>query len=183
MNLVRWLLPSVVAGTLMIFQVAVTPTPASGTGACELAPLELPLFPETSLPLPATPSSFTTPTADQITNEVMQGVLDQYVACINTGDPKLVWAIFSPRWFLSTFADPAQHYLPAFEQMLDNQEYDTANPIELVAIENIVPLAGGQVEITASFHSGDETWTDTLTLVLVDDQWLIDDVRLDTSAE
>jgi hypothetical protein len=158
-------------------------TPTSAEAACGLVPLELPLFDGTPVADIATPGAGVTPTAAQLAPDAMQEVLDQYVACINTGNPTLVWAMFSPRWFSITFADPREHYLPAFEQMLTFPELAVDHPLELVQIGEITGLPDGRVDVTASFRSDDQEWTDTLTLVLVDGRWLIDDVRLDTAAD
>ncbi len=142
---------------------------------CELEPLELPLFGGTPVAVFATPSPDASPMAVELSEAEAEDVLQQYVACTNTGDPTLVWAMFTPRWFSQTFADPEEHYLPAFEQMLDSEGQPTGLPLELVEIMSIEPR-GGSVDVTATFRSGDQEWTDTLTLVQVDGQWLIDDV-------
>lgn len=146
---------------------------------CELVPLELPLFGGTPVSVFATPSPVASPGAAAAISEAeVREVLEQYVACTNTGDPTLVWAMFTPRWFSKTFADPEEHYLPAFEQMLDQEGQPTGVPLELVEIVEVEP-GDGTVRVTATFRSGDQQWTDTLTLALVDGQWLIDDVELD----
>lgn len=148
---------------------------AQNAPACELTPLELPLFGGTPVADFATPSPAASPAADLSESEA-EAVLQQYVACTNTGDPTLVWGMFTPRWFSQAFADPEQHYLPAFEQMLDNEGQPTGVPLELVEIVEI-KAHGASVDVTATFRSGDQAWTDTLTLVQVDGQWLIDDVE------
>lgn len=150
---------------------------AQDTVSCELVPLELPLFGGTPVAVFATPSPVASPVADALLEDEVGEVLEQYVACTNTGDPTLIWAMFTPRWFSQTFADPEEHYLPAFEQMLDAEGQPTGVPLELVGIEEITPGEGG-IDVTATFRSGEQEWTDTLTLVNVDGQWLIDDVEL-----
>lgn len=142
---------------------------------CELVPLELPLFGGTPVSAFATPSA--SPVAETLLEDEVVEVLEQYVACTNTGDPTLVWAMFTPRWFSQTFADPEEHYLPAFEQMLDQDGQPTGLPLELVEVVEFVP-GDGTAEVTATFRSGEQEWTDTLTLAYVDGQWLIDDVEL-----
>lgn len=182
---VAWMLPVLTALTLLVAQAASAQDPATDAAACELVPLELPLFDGTPVASFSTPAVVATPAADQVTDEAIQHVLAQYVACTNTGDPTLIWAMFSPRWFAATFSDPQEHYLPAFEQMLTlpGSDQEGVAPLEVVEIVEIVQLPDGKVDVTATFRSGDQEWTDTLTLVLVDDQWLIDDVHLDIPAE
>lgn len=150
---------------------------AQDTVECDLVPLELPLFGGTPVAAFATPSPSASPVAEPMLEDEVEGVLEQYVACTNTGDPTLVWAMFTPRWFSQTFADPEEHYLPAFEQMLDQDGQPTGVPLELVEIVEIAPVDGG-MDVTATFRSGEQQWTDTLTLVPIDGQWLIDDVEL-----
>lgn len=150
---------------------------------CEMAPLELPLFGGTPIAELATPGPDAATAGTGLDEAEAEAILQQYVACTNTGDPTLVWAMFSPRWFSTTFADPEEHYLPAFEWNLDNPVQTAEHPLELVGVEGIEVLDDGRVDVTASFRSGDEAWTDTLTLVEIDGQWLIDDVRLDTGTD
>lgn len=151
-------------------------TPSSnGEATCELAPLELPLFGGTPVSAFATPSA--TPTSTQPLNEATAtDLIQQFVACVNTGDPTLVWAMFTPRWFAATFADPQTHYLPAFEQMLDQPGTRPAVPLELVEIVSVEQQDDGRYAVRATFRSGDQAWDDTLLLDNVNGQWLIDDV-------
>lgn len=153
---------------------------AQNAGAgCDLAPLELPLFGGTPVAVFATPPADSSPTSvGGVDQAEVQAALEQYVACMNTGDPTLVWAIFTPRWFAQTFADPEEHYLPAFEQMLDDQVSPPENPIELMSVEDITQRDDGRVDVVATFESAGQQWTDMLTLAQVDGRWLIDDVRL-----
>lgn len=155
----------------------------AGTGAaqdqvsCELVPLELPLFGGTPVAVFSTPEMTASPAPASLSEDEAIAVLEQYAACTNTGDPTLVWAMFTPRWFSQTFADPEEHYLPAFEQMLDRDGQPTGVPLEFVEIVSMEP-GDGAVDVTATFRSGDQEWTDKLTLVQIDGQWLIDDVEL-----
>lgn len=156
---------------------------AQDTVSCELQPLELPLFGGTPVAVFATPSPDASPVVIDLSQAEAEDVLQQYVACTNTGDPTLVWAMFAPRWFAQTFADPEEHYLPAFEQMLDRDGQPAGIPLELVEIISIEPHPGA-VDVTATFRSGEQEWTDKLTLVQVDGQWLVDDVQpIDPPAE
>lgn len=179
----RWAAPLAVAGMLLVPQTGVAQTPTADAELCDLAPLELPLFDATPPSVLVSQSPEATPAAGNVSPEIVRATLDQFVACTNTGDPTLVWAVFTPRLLASTFADPGVHYLPAFEQMLDYPGIVAEHPLELVSVDQIDELPDGRIDVTATFRSGDEEWTDMLTLALVDGQWLIDDVRLDTPAE
>jgi len=175
-------IPIIAGVALLAMQAAVAQTPATDDQGCQLSPLELPLFGGTpAATIASTPaSSLATPV--DASEEDIRAALDQFVACTNTGDPALAWAMFTPRLLASVFTDPQVHYLPAFEQMLDGPMVVAEPPLELVEMGEIESLPDGRVEVTATYRSGDSTWTDTLTLVNVDGQWLIDGVRLDTSA-
>lgn len=165
-----WVVPFIVGAAL-----AITPVAHAAEPACALEPLDLPLFggtPVAQLVDPATPAA-----ARDASESEIRTALEQFVACTNTGDPRLAWAVFSPRWFATMFADPTVHYLPAFERMLDHPAVVSGAPLELRTIEAITPLPDGRIEVTATFASGDEAWTDTLVLVLIDGTWLIDEVR------
>lgn len=149
----------------------------SAQATCELTPLTLPLFDATPLAALATPMA--TPADEALSEEEATEVLEQYVACTNTGDPTLVWAMFTPRWFSSEFADSEEHYLPAFEYDIATDEVQpVTNPLELVSVNEINLLGDGRVAITATFSSGESEWTDQLILAQVDGQWLIDEVVL-----
>ena len=143
---------------------------------CDLVPLELPLFGGTPVAMFATPEPTATPAPGSLADDEAVRVLQQYAACTNTGDPTLVWAMFTPRWFSQAFADSREHYLPAFEQMLDREGQPTGVPLEFVEIVSIVEQDGA-VDVTATFRSGELTWTDKLTLVQIDGHWLIDEVQ------
>jgi len=170
-NAITTILVGLVAGSLLAGQVVAQ----DGTG-CELEPLELPLFGGTPVAeLAVSPEA--SPAAAWLPESQVVEVLQLYVACVNTGDPTLVWAMFSPRWFASEFENSEEHYLPAFEQMLDRPAEPPAIPLELGEVLDIERLDGGRVAVTATFVSGDEAWTDRLTLAPADGQWLIDEVE------
>ncbi len=164
-----------IAAGLMAGAMLVSPAGAEEGVSCEMVPLELPLFDGTPVATFATPEA--SPVAVSLPDSQVEEVLQQYVACVNTGDPTLVWAMFSPRWFSTEFADPEEHYLPAFEQMLSMEGEPPAVPLQLVEVQNVERLDDGRVAVTAKFQSGDQSWTDRLVLVAVDGQWLIDEVE------
>lgn len=167
---IRTIIAALVAGVMLAGGAAV----AQDAATCELEPLELPLFGGTPVGVFATPIA--SPVAVTLSEGEAIEVLEHYVACINTGDPTRAWAVFTPRWFAETFADPEEHYLPAFEYMLDQGGPPTGLPLELVEIVEFEP-GEGAARITATLRSGTQEWTDTLTLAFVDGQWLIDDVE------
>lgn len=154
------------------------PFATSAQSECVLTPLTLPLFDATPVAVLSTPVA--TPMTTSMTVEEASDVLETYVACTNTGDPTLVWAMFTPRWFSSEFADPETHYLPAFEYEIANQTYEVTNPLVLISVDEVEPTGNGRVRVKATFSSGQQTWTDQLILVNLDGTWLIDDVILVT---
>lgn len=172
-TIVSTIVASLFAGTMLV-----SGAHAQEGATCDLVPLELPLFGGTPVAEFATPGAMPSPMAVSLPQSQAEEVLQQYVACTNTGDPTLVWAMFSPRWFSQEFADSEEHYLPAFEQMLDREGEPTGVPLELVEIVEIETLEDSRVAVTATFRSGDQEWTDKLTLVAIDGQWLIDEVEL-----
>lgn len=171
---------------LLSFVFALTALSLSPTGqaqaTCELTPLTLPLFDGTPVAQLATPSA--SPAAQPLEMDEATEVLEMYVACTNTGDPTLIWAMFTPRWFSQEFADSEQHYLPAFEyQIATGHAKQVTNPLELITVDEIARLDDGRVAVTASFSSGPLSWTDKLILVNAEGQWLIDEVELVSPAD
>ncbi len=148
----------------------------SAQATCELTPLTLPLFDGTPVSELATPAA--TPVSVSLDEEEAREVLEMYVACTNTGDPTLVWAMFTPRWFSAEFADSEEHYLPAFEYEIATGNNEVVNPLVLESIDEIEPQEDGRIAVTATFSSGSSSWTDQLIIANIDGQWLIDDVVL-----
>lgn len=161
---------------LVIIGSPLTGASAQTHSSCEITPLTLPLFDGTPIAETVTPSA--TPAVKVFTDEEAVEVLEQYVACTNTGDPTLVWAMFTPRWFSSNFANSEEHYLPAFEIEIATGHYPVENPLVLEEIIETELLEDGRIAVTARFRSGASEWTDTLILANVDGQWLIDEVVL-----
>lgn len=182
-RILRWGIPLIAGATLLVTPTAVAQTPAPDDYGCHLPPLELPLFAGTPAATIASTPVSTLATPVDASEEDIRAALDQFVACTNTDDPTRVWAMFTPKLLASVFTDPKVHYLPAFEQMLDGPIVVTEPPLELVEMGAIESLPDGRVNVTATYRSGESIWTDTLTLANVEGQWLIDEVRLDTSAE
>lgn len=151
-------------------------TPAVDTVECTIDPLTLPLFGGTPVAEVVVPVASPAPAA--LTEDEAEVVLQMYAACISTGEPSLVWAMFTPNWFADQFADSTEHYQPAFELHLESGQWEVAAPLTLVDVVAVEPLPDGRMAVTATFASGDDTWTDKLVLAYVDGQWLIDDVEL-----
>lgn len=149
---------------------------AYAQATCELIPLTLPLFDGTPVAQLATPA--VNPAIEVLTEEEATEILEMYTACTNTGDPTLVWAMFTPRWFSTQFADSEEHYLPAFEFDIANGEEAVENPLLLVNVGDIELQDDGRVAVTATFGSGELEWTDQLLLANIEGQWLIDEVVL-----
>lgn len=177
-----WILAAFV-GAVMVWAPQVVAQTGDTMARCDLVPLELPLFGGTPVAELSTPVVDLSASPADVSDEEIREVLEQFVACTNTGDPTLVWAMFSLRWFADTFADPEEHYLPAFESTLDGPAQFSSQPLVLVEVGEIVLLDDGRVDVTATFRTGNQEWTDTLTLVEIDGEWRIDEVRLDTGSE
>lgn len=159
--------------------VALIMTLGSAAGAqasCTLTPLTLPLFGGTPIAELATPQA--SPTQVELSEDEATDLLEMYVACTNTGDPTLVWAMFTPRWFSTQFADSEEHYLPAFEYEIATGNAPVVNPLVLDSVDEVKRMDDGRYGVTATFSSGGQQWTDQLILANADGQWLIDDVVL-----
>lgn len=159
---------------LAVAMITFLPT-ADAQASCELTPINLPLFDGT--PVAELTAPIATPATEVLSHDEATEILEMYAACTNTGDPTLVWAMFTPRWFSAQFADSSQHYLPAFEFEIATGHDDVVNPLALERIDEIILMDDGRISITATFSSGSMEWTDNLLLVNVDGQWLIDDVE------
>lgn len=160
----------------LLFSFAWAMPSAHAQASCELTPLTLPLFGGTPLAELATPAA--SPVAVELSEADAEAVLEMYVACTNTGDPTLIWAMFTPRWFSSEFANSEEHYLPAFEYEIANGQSDVLEPLVLKSVDEIEVLSNGRMAVTATFASGGSEWTDQLILANIDGQWLIDEVLL-----
>ncbi len=170
----RLIVLALVIVSSMVAMEADAQTPQAAT--CELTPLTLPLFDGTPLAELATPAA--SPVAITMTDAEAAELLAMYVACTNTGDPTLVWAMFTPRWFSSQFGDSEEHYLPAFEYEIATGNAPVTDPLVLESVDDVEMKADGRVGVTATFSSADKQWTDQLILVNSDGQWLIDGVIL-----
>jgi hypothetical protein len=162
-------------GAALLLGFACAPAAAQGgAGECALPPLTLPLFGGTPVTALISPEASPGVAMREVSEEEITAAVEQIIACVNAGDPLLVYAVFSPGWFAREFADPQTHYLPAFERMLDTEDSLPGEPLVLAGIDTIAALPDGRVEVVATFRSGASTWHDTLVLVEIDGNWLID---------
>jgi len=151
---------------------------------CALKPLTLPLFDATppneeqgvSASPEASPASLASRPASPQDAAAVEDGLGIIKACINTGNPLLVYAVFSTRYLAARYADPHLAYLPAFEEQLDGPTIPVDPPFSFDPVEDVRMLADGRVQVTLTVHRGAESWTDTLVLVKQEGAWLIDDV-------
>ncbi|MGI8485949.1 MAG: hypothetical protein ACR2OU_17020 [Thermomicrobiales bacterium] len=156
----------------------------SANTSCSLTPLSLPLFNATppneivgALASPmASPAVLATRPASTEEIPSVEVGLSTIEACINTGNPLLVYAVFSTRYLASQYADPLLAYLPAFEQQLGGVTIPIAPPFSFDPVVDMGVLADGRVQLTLNVRRGTEAWTDTLVLVNQEGTWLIDDV-------
>lgn len=172
----RTIAPVILGGALLLGVAGAPATAQDDAVDCTLPPLTLPLFGGTPVALLASPESSPDAATVEVSAEEITTALEEIVACVNSGDPTLIYAVFSPGWFVREFSDPEAHYLPAFERMLDTEGLPTAEPLVLVQVEGITANPDGRVEVVATFASGASTWRDTLILIESDGVWLIDEV-------
>lgn len=170
-----------ILGIVFLMTTAWSGAMAQSQPTCELTPLSLPLFDGTPVVELAIPSATPSPELLDVTGATE--VLQMYTACTNTGDPTLVWAMFTPRWFSTQFSDSEVHYLPAFEYEIANGHNEVTNPLILESVDELEMLDDGRVAVTATFSSGDLQWTDQLILANIDGQWLIDEVVLVSASD
>lgn len=157
-----------------------TPEAIVPAASCTIAPLTLPLFGGTpassflATPQPVDPAALA-PVDAETDAAVREGVAD-ILACLNAGEPKLTWAVFTTDYLARTFGDPATAYLPAFEQSLDGTPNGPATTYTVQGFAIDGQTADGRVVISITLAAGDEVWADRLVLEHVDGHWLIDEV-------
>ncbi len=153
------------------------PTLAQDDGSsavCPLAPLTVPLWDGTpAAVIAATPVSAASGDIDEA--EIEAAVVD-LVACMNTGEPQLMFAIYTSRFIASQYADPSETYLPEFEQRLAENAPEPADQFELAGVSEISPLDDGRVSVKVGLANGGTVFEDTLILANQDGVWLIDDI-------
>lgn len=157
-----------------------TPEPVLPTASCTIAPLTLPLFGGTpAVTFIATPQAVETSSlasVDPATEASVQAGVADILACLNVGEPKQTWAIFTQGYLARTFGNLETAYLPAFEQSLDSEP---ASPAPVYAIQGLTvdgQTADGRVVVSLTLTSGSEVWADRLVLAEIDGHWLIDEV-------
>jgi hypothetical protein len=147
---------------------------STDASACPLAPLTLPLWDAT--PAAAIAATPVAPTSADVTEAEIKAAVAVIVACINTGEPIYIHAIYTDRYLAEQFADPSVTYLPEFEQRLALNQVQATDQFTLEDISDITPLDDGRVSVTIALSNGVTTFKDTLTLANQDGTWLVDGV-------
>lgn len=168
-----------ITGITLALAWAILSGPSLVTGqiqaTCPLPPLTLPLFAATpAAEIAATPIAVAdVPVLDEAGAESAMSVI---VSCANSSDVAIAYSIFTERYLASLFADQTETYQPAFELQIANGSTEPESTFELTSINSVTALPDGRMEVVASVSSASSTFTDTFILVLVDGNWLIDDV-------
>lgn len=152
-----------------------------GSPACVLPPVTLPLFDATPAAIiAATPASSVTPGTGSapLDPATIEPAIEAIVACINTNDPALRYAVFTDRYLAQQLADPTTTYQPAFELQLDTATNASAPQFTIESIEEITPLDDGRVSVVVILMAGGTSYKDRLVLADVEGHWLIDDLEL-----
>ncbi|MGC4107462.1 MAG: hypothetical protein QM753_14155 [Thermomicrobiales bacterium] len=157
-----------------------TPDAIAPAASCTIAPLTLPLFggtPATTFSATPAPVDMKTlvPVSAETDASVRAGVAG-IVACLNVGDPKQTYAVFTTGYLARTYGNPQIAYLPAFEQSLDEPPAD-APPV--YTIQGFIidgETADGRVVVSVTGSAGSEVWASQFVLVHEGEHWLIDEV-------
>lgn len=157
-----------------------TPDAVMPNQSCALPPLSLPLFGGTpaaqlATPMAAIDLASLTP-LDAATEASIRDGVDSIIACINSGDPRQVYAIFTTAYLARTYGDPTRAYLPAFEQKLDGMPMPPTSPFALDDLTIAGAASDGHAVITLTISAGATVWTTNMALLNVDGHWLIDAV-------
>lgn len=153
---------------------------------CRLQPLELPLFGATPVPdvLEATPDpAISGSGAVSMTIDEINDAVAHLFACVNEGDPSLAFAIFTEEYLASQFSDPEEHYLPAFEQYLDQAGEEALPQMTLVSTSEEEIAQDGRIAVLVTYEIAGQEMQDFLLLAYEDEEWLIDDVLEDPYAD
>lgn len=172
------------AFALVAMSLLSSPAPrADAQTSCTLPPVMLPLFqgtPAAAIATVATPVANLAgrPLTDDEQAETMQAVRT-IVACLNTGEPKDVYAVFTPRYLAALFTGPHPAYQPAFEQMIGENRVNPAQTQPAFMLKNVrdgLMLEDERIVVTVDLQGHDETWHDRLVLARAGNHWLIDEV-------
>jgi hypothetical protein len=186
--------PAILTLTMLLVVLLFTPHTVTTQGdpaACELPPVELPLFDATPASeiegADAPPASIDDPAREATDEEVSEftAAVEVIVACINTGDNALANAVFTERYLASWFGESSVLYQPDFESKIDQPVLQgvSREPLVIDNIGNVAVRDDGRMSGTVELSTGGSTWADTLVLAKTGDHWLIDDVILDLSGE
>lgn len=143
------------------------------SSVCQLSPLALPLF--DGMP-PAIVASTPLPQVEAISEDAIRSAIAGIVACINSGEPQRMFAIFTTRYLAEQFADPTRTYLPELEQRLARNLPEPSGQFTLVEVRNIALMVDGRVKATVVLASTTATYRDSLILANQNGIWLIDGV-------
>lgn len=150
---------------------------------CALPPVTLPLFqgtPAAAIATPAAPTSNLTgrPLTEDEQAEATQAVRT-IVGCLNSGEPKDVYAVFTRRYLAALFTGPRPAYQPAFEQMIAEDRSNASQASPAFVLKNVrdgLMLEDGRIVVTIDLQGRHETWHDRLVLVQSGQHWQIDEV-------
>jgi len=147
---------------------------------CPLDPVTLPLFNATPAAIiAATPAVALADTDIDAPPDrsVIEPVIADIVACINSGDPAFQYAIFTDRYLAAHLADRSSTYQPAFEQRLDGGVDSDAAEFTIESIGDVTALDDSRVSVVVSLVADGFRYEDRLILANVDGRWLIDEVE------
>ncbi|MGN6485792.1 MAG: hypothetical protein ACTHMX_15480 [Thermomicrobiales bacterium] len=156
-----------------------TPEAIAPAPSCTIAPLTLPLFggtpPARFIATPEAVDVAHLAPVDAATDTSVRAGVAEILACLNVGEPKQTWAIFTTGYLARTYGDPGSAYLPAFEQSLDAAP---VNPPPVYTIQGFTidgQTPDGRVVVSLTLAAGSEVWADQLVLAQVDGHWLVDE--------
>lgn len=175
-----WCALAVSAALLLIPVTASSQEQVTGSPACVLKPVTLPLFRATPAAIiAATPAVIAAgddrPAPDTTT---IEPAIEAIVACINSLDPTLRYAIFTDHYLALNLSDSDGTYQPAFEQQLDAGVDSDVPQFAIEATEQVTPLDDGRVSVMVTLSANGVLYQDRLVLADVGGTWLIDDVEL-----
>lgn len=153
----------------------------TGSPACELDPVTLPLFDATPAAIiAATPASNSGGGNPLLTTDAVaiETAIETIVICISSSDPALRYAVFTDRYLAEQLADPDRTYQPAFEQQLDSGASTDTSRYSIESIAEFVPLDDGRVSVVVTLSTERKQYRDQLVLANIEGTWLIDDVEL-----
>ena len=176
--------------------IGVTASGIGGVSASEVvSPVECTVRPISELDLVAiveigTPAATVSPvfeaTGEPVDDKTAEAITDlvlQSVACPNANHPMRAYAHFTDRYLIARFGgdnqDDLGHLLaaltrePAFASETDRLSLDS--------VAELTALADGRISANVTTSNSSATFIDTLTFARDADDWLIDEVILDST--